>query len=401
VNRRLDLRRLALWLGGGALLFILLALLGIQLQATRLERAVLADLAALPAKPTVRPSHVTPPLPGTVSELLHSRAATEHPPLPWINEPAECDRARGLPADQLPEDCAATVALYANWSRALIEASRAADATLPEELERSYLDGKWALIGREVPFAMTIVSHEVRRAVHRGSADEALSWCADALGMGRDFVLRLGSTGVWFASYWAVLFTTPCGEALDAAAPQAKRIFATAVDRIAATLPPDGQLLRQLVAERVLDLYGADFSDATLDSLPREVSQRVRDRNPSAPRFLWPIWRRLRVREAMALRSTLEAVDLPPAARDAIFLRARERLASLGERELKVDEFFDRVDRLRVLLALLSNAARLDAGDVRSAAAGFSLVKESDDRVLIPATARLARHAVRLHADAP
>jgi hypothetical protein len=400
VTRRLDFQRVALWLGGGALLLLLLGLLGIQLQAARLERAVLADLAALPVLPTTRPSHVDPPLPGSVSELLLQRAAAAHPPLPWEREPFTCDDARWLPADQLPQDCASTVTAFADWSRALLEASRAADARLPDGLERARLDIKGPSISREVPFAMAIVSHEVRRAVGRGQADQALSWCADALGMGRDYVLRLGPSGVWFASYWAVLFTTPCGEALDAAAPQAKRTFATAVDRIAAALPPDGQLLRQLVAERVLDLYGADFSDATLDSLPREVSQRVRDRNPAAPRFLSPLWRRLRVREAMALRSTLEAIDQPPAARDAIFLRARERLASLGERELKVDEFFDRVDRLRVLLALLSNAARLDAGDVRSAAAGLSLVKESGDRVLIPTTARLARHAVRLHADA-
>jgi hypothetical protein len=196
-----------------------------------------------------------------------------------------------------------------------------------------------------------------------------------------------------------VALTAPCGGALDAASPAAKRRFADAVDAIAAALPPEARILKQAVAERVAELFGATFADETLAALPAGVTAQIRKQNPNARRFVAPWTRRRVVRDARALRSTLAAADLDAAGREAVFARARSRLET-PERELQVDALFERFDRLRLLLTLLSNAARLDAGDARSAAPGLALRSESERRVLAPLTARLARHALPLHRDA-
>jgi hypothetical protein len=390
-------------LGGTAVSLALLALLGIQLQAQRLERAVLDDWRALPVPPTTRPSHVSPAQAGTVADAFERAFAEPHPKLPhsWIRgEPQECLEARGKPLDALPKDCLEVIDAQVPWSLRLLAASRAEDATLPPELESwTYSLEKKSPERDAAVLAISVVSYEVRRAVARGEADAALGWCADGLGFGRDVALRLGPSGTMFASYWTVLFLRPCGEAIDAASPTAKRTFATAVDSIAAALPSNARLLKQAVAEREVEIFGASFDDATLAALPQPVVKQLKDRNPGARRWLAPWARRETVREAAALRSILPAAELAPAARDAAFAVAKERLAAFSPRELKVDELFERVDRLRLMLTLLANAARLDAGDATGPAAGLALTVEGDAQVLAPAAARLARHAVRLHKD--
>lgn len=397
------LRKALAALAAAAVGLPLLAWAGIALELSRLERAVVEDWRALPPRPTRRPTHVEPPLVGTVGEAFVRAVDAPHPlfPQPWRrNEPMECAQARELPAAELPEACLAVVEAQAAWARGVVASSRAEDATLTAALERldNAHDNEALYQPSTAVQAVRVVSHDVRRAAARGEADLALDWCADALGLGRDFALRSGPSGVLFASHWAALLTGPCGEALDAASPAAKRRFAAAVDAIAAALPADGPVLREAVAWRVIELYGATFSDQTLEALPAVAVERIRQLSPNARRFVSPLTQRTALRGARALRSTLAAADSSPPERDAAIARARERLASI-EREVRLDELFERFDRLRLLLRLLANAARLDAGDAEEAGAGLLLRKEGAGRVLSPAAARLARHAVRLHSD--
>ena len=390
-------------LGAAALALLLVATLLAQLfQQSRLEAQLVADFHALPPPPAERSTHVDPALPGTVGDALAAALAAPHPPLPqtWRRgEPPECSNARALPWPQLPAEFRDVVETQAAWARAVVASSRAQRPALTPELERVGPPGPGAASPQaQVVTAVQLVSFDVRRAALVGEADAALAWCADAFGLGRDFSLRLGHEGVLFASSWAVLLTGPCGEAVDAAGPEAKRRFAGALDAIAAALPNDGPVLRRALTLRSAQLSGAAFSDETLAALPPEVAAAIRFHNPHARRIASPFERRTTIRELRAFRSALAAVDLPAAERGAALARALERLDTLAV-ELALDGLLERFDRLRLLLALLANAARLDAGDTTLAAPGLALTDEGGDRVLSPLTAKLARHAVRLHRD--
>jgi hypothetical protein len=381
---------------------VVAALVAQLFQQAQLEAQLVADFRALSSPPSERPSHVSPAAPGTVGEAL---AAALDPPPPGLphawrkGEPPECANARALGWPQVPAECRAAVEAHAAWARRVVESSRAAQPALAPifETDDARSAGAAARQGRIVT-AVHLVSHDVRRAALAGEADAALGWCADAFGLGRDLSLRLGHEGVLFASTWAVLLTGPCGEALDAASPEAKRRFAAALDAIAAALPHDGPVLRRALTLRSAEVSGAAFSDQTLAALPAEVSQKIRLHNPHARRIASPLDRRITIRELRAFRAALAAVDLGPAERDAALARALERLDTHAL-ELVLDGLLERFERLRLLLSLLANAARLDAGDATVAAPGLSLTDDNGDRVLSPLTAKLARHAVRLHRD--
>jgi hypothetical protein len=382
---------------------LVVALLLAQLfQQARLEAQLVAEFRALPPLPTERTSHVAPPLPGTVGDALTVALAAPRPTFPrkWRKgEPTECAQFREQPWSQYPAECREVVESQAAWARSVVASSRAALPMLPRELET-----ETPLVAGQVPpqstlvTAVQIVSLDVRRAALAGEADAALEWCADAFGLGRDFALRLGHEGVLFASSWALWLTGPCAEALDAATPDAKRRFAAALDAIAAALPHDGPVLRRALTLRSAEVCGAGFSDETLAALPTEVTAKIRSQNPNARRFTSPLERRSTIRELRTFRSALAAVDLPRTERDAVLARALERLDTEGL-ELALSGLLERFDRLRLLLALLANAARLDAGDATAADPGLALTDDAGDRVLSPATAKLARHAVRLHRD--
>lgn len=399
------LRKALAALAAAAVGLPLLAWAGIALELSRLERAVVEDWRALPPRPTLRPTHVEPPVPGTVGEAFVRAVDAPHPPFPhaWRKgEPVECTQARELPPAELPESCLTVVEAQAAWARGVLASSRAAHATLTatlERLEEPGGDSESRYQPSAAVQAVRVVSHDVRRAAARGEADAALEWCADAFGLGRDFALRKGPGGVLFAAHWAALLTGPCGEALDVASPAAKRRFAAALDAVAAALPADGPVLRELVVWRIAELYGWTFSDEALAALPPAAFERIRQLNPRASRFVSPFNQRTAVRGTRALRSTLAAAERSPAERDAAVARAKERLSDLG-REVKLDELVERADRLRLLLRLLATAARLDAGDAEEVGAGLALRREGAGRVLAPTAARFARFAVRLHSDA-
>ncbi|AGC42295.1 hypothetical protein MYSTI_00946 [Myxococcus stipitatus DSM 14675] len=334
-------------LAGGVLLALIIGAVGLAFVSLRtgpLEERLVREVQALTGTRYTRPSHVSPPVPGTfarrmeplldpVLRLYQDRPKTGGAPDSPQGQPCR-DVADGkLPVTSLPSGCEEALERARPLMAQVLEATHAEVGGLPEgmgslaPLTPARANGKFALM-----YVVHLAALETRMKLSRAEASAALDTCLDALALSRELELGGGMEGQLLAATGHGVLYRPCADALDAAPLERKRRALSQLARLAEGFAPFSQTLRQESVLLQLVHFGDQLSEEAQAALPpgsRDIvpAELRALASPSAPplmaRRTW--WKLVEGFDALTA-----SADLPTG--------ARRRAFALLEAEAEEDE---------------------------------------------------------------
>lgn len=405
----------------GGVFLILLAGLGAlayrHLRTDALEARLTREVNTLTYAEHPRPSHVTPPRPGTfgtaVASLLPAllRQTGSRPPLSEADA-ARCEavtEGRSLVTD-LPAACLEALEQGRPLMRQVLAATHAESGGLPEELRPLSgpdVAGRDA-VGKALRQVVELAALETRLLVARGEADAAVDTCVDALALSRELTLGGGLAGQRLSAHGYARTWRACADALDAASVSRKRKAATQLTRLHDGFPPVSLTLHEESVAAQLITFRDLLSDDARAALPTAWLDAPALPGALSRRRQWRQW----VTDADRLRAV---VDQPQESRRRALeaLVAWQRSERLRQDDApwmrQVSEDVDLLDlralRSEALIALAEvDAARAEKGQWPRALATktSSLVLEPVDTsqaVLRSCVRGLTPEALRITAD--
>lgn len=430
---------------GGSFAVIVAALGAVGYLALRtgpLAERLVREAQVLARAGYVRPSHVTPALPGSFAEHLEPlmvEVLRASGPQPRGEALAPClSEAEGSP---LPAPCREALEEGRALMQQVLRATRAESGGLPEWLGAlahpshasarglsARLEGGEGLHG--LRHLAWLAALETRLLVARGQRVEAVDLCLDVLALGRELAAGTALEGQGLAADIYDAAWRPCAEALDAAPVERKRAAAAQLARLGEHFPPLSQALKEQSASLQLTLSSGLLSgehEAALPAITRPAPA------PALAGFTLmsvpgtaltaPVDRRVLWHQAVRLYDELvAAADLPPEARRRAFTALHSRLQGhwrgrhfgeyLGTEVTSAGGVAERMDVRRLqhdaLLALVEvELERADKGrwpgTIPARFASTFVLKPAGpgEAVLEPCSSGLKAYALRVRADAP
>lgn len=364
----------------GSLLLILLLAFGARWRLERRAHETADEVVAevheriAAARRVVRPSHVDPPVPGTLGEALGPLMPElialhdSEPKLPDEVDATCIDVRNGVrPLSELPRKCREALDRGRPLMQRALRASRAEVGGMPEGL-RIFDDPQH-------PYQRTLLSPlmrilklaalEARFQTARGEADAALETCLDGLALARDLSYGNALVGAMVSATSHGLLFFACSEALDRASPEGWHRAEVALRRIRPGVAPLSTAIRDERAYMPLYLAGALFDRSQLDALPagaRTLAAQMSTQTLASmtmPPFLareallhaWPLLHESAGR-------AIPVMDLPPEQRAPQLAEQTRAVMSswnpfVRESTENYEQFATRVDKQRAQLDLL------------------------------------------------
>lgn len=323
----------------------------------------------------VRPSHVDPPVPGTLAQALGplmpeliALQQAERTPSKKVH--AACTDVRNgvRPVSELPRACREALERGRPLMQRALKASRAEEGTLPEGLR--IFDDPQHPYQREgslpLQHILELAALEIRLQTQQGQADAALETCLDGLALARDLAYGGGFLGEMVSASGHGNLFSPCAEALDRASPSSQQQARVALRRIRAGLVPLSSAVRDERAFMPLYLDGGRLDRDQLDALPagaRALATQMPGQNMIAfmsvppvlaPTLMLQMWPQL----LECVGRAIPVMDLPPDQRTPR-LAAQARAVSSSWNPLvrecleNYEQYATRVDKQRAELDLL------------------------------------------------
>jgi hypothetical protein len=421
------------------------ALLWLLLRTGPLVERLAREAQAFEGAAHPRPSHVSPPTPGTfaqaVGPLLPAALDLPRPVPDSLPEPEEGDEAAAearsratealrdqcrevasgkAPLETLPPACREVLEQSREVMRSVLAATHAEVGGLPagagslSRTESSFQGSAMDALAQVVELA----SLESRLLLARGQPEQAVDTCLDALALSRELSLGGALRGGVLSASGQELAYRPCAAALDAAPLESKRQALARLQRLREGLPPLSALLREESVFHQLATFGPDlFPPEALPRLPASGRALIESRGgwfffPSRighPQLRRYVWRR----NVSLFDAMVTLADLPPPERQRAFARldAERSLlagypgtvsASWYHRELSALDA-QRLQAAALVALVQADVARAEQGRWPASPppdTGLRLeVIDSQQARLSPSDVALSGHALSLTAD--
>ncbi len=427
---------------GCAVLLLIPACAGVLawllLRTAPLSERLVREANAFEGAPRPRPSHVSPPNPGTfaqaVAPLLPAVRALPEPEPDSVPRPEGEDEAAWdawsraseklrtqclavasgkAPLETMPPPCRKALEEGRKVMRDVLAATHAETGGLPasaDNLNRGGMDS--------LAHVVELAALETRILVAERHALEAVDTCLDALALSRELSLGGGLEGSKLSASRQELVYRPCAAALDAAPVERKRQVLTQLARLSEGRAPPSAVLREESVFHQLTTFGVDFlSREAIAKLPPGGKALVgasggwvyftsRIGHPLLRRYIW--------RRNVSLFDHMVAVaDLPPDDRKRAFARIDADHTLLAGypgtvSALHYHRELAHLEPQRLRAAMLTVLVQVDLARAEQgrwpttlppeAALTLTIVSEQQAR-LTPLDAGAAEHALLLTAD--
>jgi hypothetical protein len=431
-------------LGCGVLLLVpacAAVLAWLLLRTAPLSDRLVREATALEGAPRPRPSHVSPPNPGTfaqaVAPLLPAirelpcpepdsvpRPEDEENEAAWEKWSQASEKlhtqclaaATGkAPLEQMPPPCRKALDEGRKVMRDVLAATHAETGGLPagaDNLRRNGLDS--------LAHVMELAALETRTLVAEGHALEAVDTCLDALALSRELSLGGGLEGSKLSASSQELVYRPCAAALDAAPVERKRQALTQLAQLSQGIASPAAVLREESVFHQLTTFGVDFlSREAIARLPPGGKALVgasggwvyftsRIGHPLLRRYIWR-------RNVSLFDHMLAVADLPPDDRKRAFARIDADHTLLAGypgtvSALQYHRELAHLEPQRLRAAMLTALVQVDLGRAEQGRWPTTLPPEAAEQLaltviseqqarLTPLDAGAAEHALVLTAD--